>query len=156
MAASLQQVRCDTPRATDVHIQAVREVHSLHRYMAALAARNTLTPEHRQVWVDLWASLGLGEHERFHYYVALRDGKAVATISVFYGAGVAGLCHVGTNPEARRHGVGTAMTLASLRATHDRGVPSCSSHGLGDGSTPVPSPWLCCVSYVTAIPPSQL
>jgi GNAT superfamily N-acetyltransferase len=50
----------------------------------------------------------------WHSYLALANGRPVATAAVFYGAGVAGIQMVTTLPEWRGKGIGAAVTLAPL------------------------------------------
>jgi GNAT superfamily N-acetyltransferase len=54
-------------------------------------------------------------------YMAYQEGKLVGTSTIFYGAGVAGIYTVGVSSEARRKGVGTAMTLHPLLEARDKG-----------------------------------
>lgn len=65
-------------------------------------------------WVaSVYRKLGYGDPWR--HYLGRLDGVAVAATTVFLGAGVAGVYFVMTVPEARRHGIGAAITHAALR-----------------------------------------
>ncbi|HEX4932516.1 MAG TPA: GNAT family N-acetyltransferase, partial [Gemmatimonadaceae bacterium] len=54
-------------------------------------------------------------------YLAYADGVPVATSSVFYAAGVAGLYDIATLPAWRGRGIGSAVTRTPLLAARGRG-----------------------------------
>jgi GNAT superfamily N-acetyltransferase len=67
-------------------------------------------------WVhDVYRKIGLDDDAAFRHYLGWLDSKAVATTSLFLGAGVAGIYFVMAVPEARRQGIGAAITLAALQ-----------------------------------------
>ncbi|MFF0343776.1 GNAT family N-acetyltransferase [Kribbella sp. NPDC004875] len=69
-------------------------------------------------WVaSVYRTLGYGDPWR--HYVGRLDGSPVGTATVFLGAGVAGVYFVMTVPEARRRGIGAAITDGVLRAAGD-------------------------------------
>jgi ribosomal protein S18 acetylase RimI-like enzyme len=59
--------------------------------------------------------------EQLRHSVGFLNGEPVATCSLLLGGGVAGLYTVGTIPEGRRRGFGTAMVLEALRAARAMG-----------------------------------
>jgi GNAT superfamily N-acetyltransferase len=73
-------------------------------------------------WVrDIYRKVGLGDDVPFRHYLGWMGDKAVATASLFCGAGAAGIYFVMTVPEARRQGIGAAITLAALRDAREMG-----------------------------------
>lgn len=60
--------------------------------------------------------LGMGQDACWRHYLAWRNGQHIATSILFTSAGVAGIHQVSTVPEARKQGIGTAITLATIRA----------------------------------------
>lgn len=60
-------------------------------------------------------AMGIGHNLPFHHFLGRLDGAGVATATLLLAGGIAGIYDVSTVPEARRRGIGTAMTLAALR-----------------------------------------
>ena len=67
-----------------------------------------------EAFADLAAAVGLDSSSPFRHFLGMVNGEAVATCSLFLGAGVAGIYDVGTVPERRRRGIGTAITRAAI------------------------------------------
>ena len=65
-------------------------------------------------FADLAAAVGLGRSSPFRHFLGRLNGEPVATCSLFFGAGVAGIYDVGTVPEYRRRGIGAAITRAAI------------------------------------------
>ena len=58
--------------------------------------------------------MGLWPRIPMHYFLGRLDGEPVATATLLLAGGIAGIYDVSTVPEARRRGIGGAMTVAAL------------------------------------------
>ena len=74
-----------------------------------------------KVFVNMYKSIGYGREKGWRHYLALLNSKPVGTASLFLGHGVAGINTVGTVPDARNRGIGTAVTLTALHDARKRG-----------------------------------
>ena len=113
MAIYLSALSENYPVAGDFHIRVVRDAESFGEWGRTAIAGFGVPVATGQPLVDLIAAAGL--ELPFRHYTGYLDGKPVATSSLFLGAGVAGVNDVATLPEARRRGIGAAMTAAPLR-----------------------------------------
>ncbi|MGD2049575.1 MAG: GNAT family N-acetyltransferase [Chloroflexota bacterium] len=77
----------------------------------------------------------LGKADNRKLFVGYQAGEPVATALLLFGAGVAGLYGIGTIPEARRQGIGTAMTMVALNKAKTAGYQIATLHAssLGQG-----------------------
>jgi GNAT superfamily N-acetyltransferase len=117
MAADLLALADDPPTPAGFAVVPVRDDDGLRAWADAFM-RGFDPPAAADVvggLFDLYAGLGRGDRHPWRLFLGTLDGRPVATSALFAAAGVAGLHLVATVPEARRRGIGTALTLAALR-----------------------------------------
>jgi predicted GNAT family acetyltransferase len=71
--------------------------------------------------LEVFSAVGLTEESSWRNYAGRLDGEVLTTASLSVVAGVAGIYNIATLPEARRRGLGAAMTLAALREARELG-----------------------------------
>jgi GNAT superfamily N-acetyltransferase len=133
MAADLLALSEALASTADLAIEVVRDERALEQWVRVALIGFDIPDTGENVCFDLFA--GLGFDMPLLNYVGLLDGEPVATSQLFLAAGVAGIYYVATIPEARRQGIGTAMTLAPLREARAMGyrigILQSSEMGLG-------------------------
>jgi GNAT superfamily N-acetyltransferase len=73
-------------------------------------------------WVrEMHSRIGLDDDVPWRHLLGRLDGEPVATISLFFASGVAGVYFACTTPECRGRGIGTAITHAAMQAARDAG-----------------------------------
>jgi GNAT superfamily N-acetyltransferase len=121
MAADLLALNEDVAYPSRLIVERVRSEQQLDVWAQTLA-QDFGEGEREANWVrEVYEEIGLGDDVAFRHYLAWLDGEAVATATLFLGAGVAGIYFVMTVPQARRQGIGAAVTLAALRDARDLG-----------------------------------
>jgi GNAT superfamily N-acetyltransferase len=112
-------------------VEPVRDMEALRQWGEVVLRSFEMPVALLQPWFETYSPLGVEAPVR--YYLARFDGQPVGGSLMLLGEAVAGLFAVGTVPEARRHGVGAAVTRAPLREARDRGyryaILSASSMG---------------------------
>lgn len=121
MAADLNALNTERTWLDHFSIMRVRDGHALNLFMYAMVLGFGPPQDFNEAWGQVFECLGLAEEAPLQHYLGLLNGQPVASSSVFYGAGVAGLYFISTVPQARGRGIGSAMTLAPLLDARDRG-----------------------------------
>jgi ribosomal protein S18 acetylase RimI-like enzyme len=113
MAADLSALNEDLTAPSGLIVERVRDMGALRQWADTSATGFAFPETSVDTWFDVFA--GLGFELPLRNYLGVLNGKPVATSQLFLAAGVSGIYVVVTLPEARRQGIGTAMTLAPLR-----------------------------------------
>lgn len=132
MAVDLQKLNEETVPSNLV-IKRVLDRESLKIFIRTMAVGFGLTEPVERAFLELYT--GFGYSFPIELYVGYQNQAPVAVAQLFLGAGCAGIYAVVTLPEARRQGIGAAMTLAALRKARTLGyrigVVHSTEMGLG-------------------------
>jgi len=121
MVADLHALNEPVETPPHLHISVVENQEMLRTY-ANVSMRGFDAPEaENKVYYDTYAAIGSGNDLPWRHYIGWLDEQPVAVSSLLLHAGVAGIYGVATVPEARRQGIGAAMTLAPLHEARARG-----------------------------------
>ena len=121
MAVDLITLKDAPPALADLTIEEILDKKALKTWCDIMTFVYDFPDFALEPWFDILASLGIGSEKPFRHFLARAEGKPVATASVFFGAGLAGLSSVATLPEYRKHGIGTAITLKPLLEARSMG-----------------------------------
>lgn len=133
MAVDLLKLNEDLTTPPGLTIKRVGDAGVLRKWVHTLMIGFGLPYTGENAFFDLL--IGLGFDLPLPNYVGFLNGEPVAVAELFLGTGVAGIYGVVTVPEARRRGIGTALTLAPLREARAMGyrigILHSSEMGLG-------------------------
>ncbi len=121
MAADLLGLREDLASPSGLTIQHVNDGSALQKWVHPVAVSFEHPASVGDMLFEVYARPGFGQHLAWRLYLGLLEGEPVAASRLFLAAGVAGISHVATVPEAQRQGIGTAMTLAALSEARGMG-----------------------------------
>lgn len=121
MAIDLSEMNEEIPKIPDFEIKEVEDTETLKLWSQAFKVGYGMPDAAEEVWTEHIERIGYTEESLTRIYVGCLKGDPVASSLVYYGEGVAGIYSVGTSPEARGQGIGTAITMAPLIAARKRG-----------------------------------
>jgi GNAT superfamily N-acetyltransferase len=133
MAADLHALPASVAAPAECTIEVVRDRASAQTWGDTFSAIHGMPQFAGQAWVDSAARSGIDDAP-YRLYLGRLRGEPIATSMLVWGAGAAGLLNVGTLPEARGQGIGSAITLQpclDARAVgYHIGVLSATEQGL--------------------------
>ena len=121
MASDLSALPEEVPTPEGFTVERVRDEDGLAAWVETLGSGFGEGPIEAE-WVgEAYRRLGFGDEGPLRHYLGRLGGDPVATATLYFGAGVAGVYFVFTAEGARRRGMGAAITLAALREARDLG-----------------------------------
>jgi len=119
MAMDLSTLEPKQQLPNDLQIEQVTDLETLHNWADTFVHGFELPDGWKAGIYETFATLGLDLPIR--YYLGYLAGEKVAISMLFLGAGVAGIYCVATVPEARKQGIGAALTLKPLYDAYELG-----------------------------------
>jgi ribosomal protein S18 acetylase RimI-like enzyme len=120
MAARFDRVRWPEP-PPGLMIERVADERGQARFVHAMSAGFGMRSAERHAMNALASAVGYGPDAQWVRWVGLLDGRAVASSGLMLGGGLAGVYNVATAPDARRRGIGAALTAAAAAEGRERG-----------------------------------
>ena len=121
MAVDIQSLPENIPAPPGLTIDQVKDIETLKKWLGVFAVGFGLKDFVAETFFSIFARIGFGAQNPFKHYIGWLKGEPVATVSLLLEAGVAGIYCVATVPDARRKGIGAAMTFKALAEGRLRG-----------------------------------
>jgi GNAT superfamily N-acetyltransferase len=128
MKLELAKLNENMPFPPAFTVKRVENLSQLRQFVTVLARNSDTPPAIAAKWFKLEAGLGVGDNLPWQRYLGFWQGEPVAACSIVAGAGVVGLYQVATLPQARGHGLATAICLTALREARQRGHHTAVLH----------------------------
>lgn len=114
MAADLEHIDEHIHLPAGATLERVETTESLQQMISTIASGMPWPDAGRDYILHFVQKHGFVSHPAVRYYLARLNGEPVATSLLFLGGGVAGLYCVATLPQARRQGIGRAISQLPL------------------------------------------
>jgi ribosomal protein S18 acetylase RimI-like enzyme len=133
MAADLRTLPSNYPLPKGLTIKRLTTVSELNLFASVVASVFDPPDPCVQLFYQQTSDVSLKNDGSIHLYLGYLHGKPVATSALFMGASVAGIYCVATIKQARKQGIGTALTLAAIQDARNQGYQIATLEASGDG-----------------------
>jgi GNAT superfamily N-acetyltransferase len=120
MAIDLLSMKEDVSTPSNLSITEVKDDATLKTWWHTVSVSFGMSPRYKSD-LSKWFDTGLDLKFPMKFYLGCWDGEPVSTSQLFLAGGVAGIYLVTTIPEARRRGIGFAITLRPLQEARKMG-----------------------------------
>jgi len=104
-----------------VEVEKVKDNDTLSQFVHVSSMNFDLPEAMEPIIRNVTSAAGYASGDRFSHYLGLLNGEPVATSTGYKGDRVISIQNITTLPQARRQGVGTAVTLAPILEARDLG-----------------------------------
>ena len=119
MAVDLLAINEDLPMASNLIVHPVTTYQMVDQWTRVWGCGAPEEVIHH--WFTVYSRLPFGPDRSLRLYLGTVDGEPVATVALFFAAGVASINWVVSLPQFRRQGIGAAMTLLAAREARSAG-----------------------------------
>ena len=117
-----------------VDIVEVTSRQQLEQWTSVVAPAHGIPPEMEEHWTDMYHAAGYGpESSVTRHFLAMIDGKPVGATSLITAAGVCSVANVATETDYRKRGIGSILTLWSLKVAEQQGYKVACLSASPDG-----------------------
>jgi len=127
MAIDLESLHVSPTVPRELSIEPVEDDETLERWVRSWASAYEIPEGVLPVLVPFFRKVGFESRSTFRFYLGEWKGHAVATSTLFYGGGVAGV-YITVAPAYRHQGIGMAMTFVPLRTARSAGFRVAVTH----------------------------
>lgn len=121
MALDIAGMQVETREVEGLAIRELVDLEDLHVLRHIEIEGFGSSAELAQWYYDMYAGIGFGRGTLWRHFVGWSQGLAVASTSLLFYAGVAGLYGVATIPAVRRRGIARAMVLHAIDIARQAG-----------------------------------
>jgi hypothetical protein len=121
MAANLRSLPREMPVPAGLVIERVADVETMKKWCHVLCVGFEMPDFVGEAFLDFLCNIGFDSQSTVRHYIGCLNDEPVSTSLMFLGAGVAGIYCVATVPEARKGGIGSAITLMPLHEARTLG-----------------------------------
>lgn len=115
MAADLEQLIQVVPPQLEYTFEPIHDLAELKTWMPLFMETFGIPASEGPFVLDVFGQLSFSNNSEWRHYKMCADGQVVATSSLHFGAGVAGLYNIAARPQYRQNGLGTAITLLTYQ-----------------------------------------
>ena len=121
LVLDLSTTESNAPSLDGLAIQEARNAEELRPLLEFEERCFDVSAEIARYYYDTYVATGFGNGQPWHHYIGKVHGQPIAMAALLLHAGVAGIYGVGTIPEVRRQGIGTALVRHALHEARAAG-----------------------------------